>query len=97
MLPRLALILLLVIAAPTINSCLPDGSSPRGDKPASDPRDSDFIGLPLSQGEALAERRGLRHRIIKEDGEDRPHTKDYRPDRVNFEIQHLKIVDVSRG
>lgn len=60
-------------------------------------KDADFIGLPEKEGAALAEKRGLRHRVVSVDGQMRPTTRDYRKDRVNFELEGGKIVKVSRG
>lgn len=66
----------------------------KGETPDSD---SAFIGLTEKEGEALAKDRKLTHRVVKVDGEHRPATRDYRPDRVNFEIEQGRIVRTSRG
>lgn len=60
-------------------------------------KDADFVGLLEKDGAALAEKRGLRHRVVSVDGQLRPTTRDYRKDRVNFELEVGKIVKVSRG
>ncbi|MDF1861974.1 MAG: hypothetical protein P1U87_17280 [Verrucomicrobiales bacterium] len=84
----------------------PATEKPKGQKPtpeksmknASDPEsDQTFIGLPLKEAEEKAEKSGLRHRVVLVDGQPRPATRDYRPDRVNFEVENGKIVKVSRG
>jgi hypothetical protein len=59
--------------------------------------DADFIGLSEEKGAALADGRGLKHRVVSVDGQLRPTTRDYRRDRVNFELEGGKIVKVSRG
>lgn len=59
--------------------------------------DDAFIGQTAAAAAALAKERKLVSRIISVDGQPRPATKDYRPDRVNFEIEQGKVVKVSRG
>lgn len=96
MIKRLAIILAFATLIPMIQSCGPEGDTGMK-KPPSEASDSDFVGLPLTKAEELAEARGLRHRVVKEDGTPLPAIKDYRPDRVNFEIELSKVVAVSRG
>ena len=59
--------------------------------------DGAFVGLPLKEAESLAEDRELPHRVVKVDGESKPVTMDYRPDRLNFTIEKGVVVSVSRG
>lgn len=66
----------------------------KGENAASDDA---FIGQTSDAAAALAKERKLTSRIISVDGQPRPATKDYRPDRVNFEIEQGKVVKVSRG
>jgi len=66
------------------------------EKGAAQEKDADFVGLAEKDGAALAEKRGLRHRVVSVDGQLRPTTRDYRKDRVNFELEGGKIVKVSR-
>jgi hypothetical protein len=66
-------------------------------KGANAPSDSAFLGLTEKEGADRAEADGLRHRVISVDGQPRPATKDYRPDRVNFEIVNGRITAVTRG
>ncbi len=96
MIKRIILAITLVSLVPMIQSCGPDEST-TGFKNSTDPADDDFIGLPLTKAEELAESRGLKHRVIKEDGKPLPAIKDYRPDRVNFEVELAKVVAVNRG
>ena len=67
------------------------------EKGAIQEKDADFVKLPEKEGAALAEKRGLRHRVVSVDGQMRPTTRDYRKDRVNFELEGGTIVKVSRG
>ena len=97
MIKRLALILAFATLIPMIQSCGPEKEGLASTKPPTEAADKDYVGLPLSKAEELAESRGLRHRIIKEDGKPLPSIKDYRPGRVNFEIEQLKVMAVSRG
>ena len=62
-----------------------------------EPKDSDFVGLPLEEGEALAKQRKLACRVTMIDGEGLMVTTDYRTDRINFSIAKGKIVKVTRG
>ena len=76
------------------------GTDPGGgsaEKPPREERDEDFLGLDLAEAERLAARRKLSHRVVVLEGRPRPATKDYRPDRVNFEVEGGRIAKVSRG
>ena len=75
----------------------PDSGSGIPDKGDSAPTDEDFVGLTEAEGAALAAERKLTHRIVSVDGQPRPATRDYRPDRVNFEIEEGRITKLSRG
>ncbi len=66
----------------------------KGENAASDDA---FIGRTAESAAALAKERDLISRIVSVDGQPRPATKDYRPNRVNFEIEQGKVVKVSRG
>lgn len=61
------------------------------------PSDEAFIGRTADAASALAKEQGLLSRVVSVDGQLRPTTKDYRPNRVNFEIEKGKVVKVSRG
>ncbi len=74
------------------------GETPAVPKKSGDvPSDSAFIGLTEKEGADRAEAEGLHHRVISVDGQPRPATKDYRPDRINFEIVKGRIASVTRG
>lgn len=79
----------------------PKEQKPTPEKPmknAPDPEsDQAYVGLPLKEAEAMAEKSGLRHRVTMLDGQPRPATRDYRPDRLNFEVESGRVVKVSRG
>ena len=70
---------------------------PKANEPVKEEKDSDFIGMLVEGGDALAKKRGLTSRIIEIDGEMRLVTTDYREDRVNFTISDGKIIKVTRG
>ncbi len=59
--------------------------------------DNDFVGLTEQAGVALAGKRTLRFRIVSVDGQMRPATRDFRPDRINAELEKGIIVKVTRG
>lgn len=81
--------------AQTIDPGAPDDVPPM--KQADTSKDGDFVGLTVEEGEAMAKERKLVHRIVSVDGDVRPVTMDYRPDRINFTVEIGKIVKVTRG
>lgn len=102
---RRTLILFPVAISLAIASCQqpdPDSGSAPKEAPAEAETgeaggDAEFVGLTLEEAEALAEKRELPHRVVMVDGEPRPATKDYRPNRLNFELEGGKVVKVTRG
>ncbi len=56
-----------------------------------------FEGLSLEAAKAKAEQAKLRWRVTRIDGKSRPVTKDYRPQRLNFEITQGKVSRVTKG
>ena len=99
----------LVLSAFLLSSCVektstpPAGTTPAPEAPPAPekgenaPSDDAFIGRTAEAAAALAKERQLTSRILSVDGQPRPATKDYRPDRVNFEIEAGTVVKVSRG
>lgn len=61
------------------------------------PDDEAYVGLTEDEAAALAEKEGLRWRIVSVDGEHRAVTMDYDPKRLNFAIEAGKVVKVTRG
>lgn len=57
----------------------------------------DFIGLTVANAANLAESRGLRVRIVREDDIPRVVTRDYCPDRVNFTVRSSVVVGATLG
>lgn len=60
-------------------------------------RDDAFLGLTAEAAEALAKERDLKFRIGSVDGDNRPLTMDYRPDRITVSIEKGKVIKVDRG
>ena len=78
----------------------PEKDPPAAEKPPdpADPADANsYIGMTLADGSARAEKAGIRWRVVEEDGQARPVTKDYRPDRLNFVVEKGKIIRVNKG
>lgn len=50
-----------------------------------------YIGLSKARATELAAKRGLKYRVVSEDGKSFPITKDLRRDRLNFTIEDKKI------
>lgn len=99
---RFTILVLISFTSLSLNSCKEDTTPPSPETPpatkAGDPvKDSDFVGLTVEAGEALAKERGLANRVVSVDGEVRPVTMDYREDRINFTIEKGKIVKATRG
>lgn len=77
------------VGAPPSNQITEKGGSAESDK--------EFVGLTEAAGTSLAKSLGLTPRVVSVDGEQRPTTRDYRLDRVNFELEGGKVVRVTRG
>ncbi len=56
-----------------------------------------YIGLPEKDAASMAEKAGVGWRVIEVDGQPRPATKDYRPDRLNFALEKGKVIRATRG
>lgn len=53
-----------------------------------------YLGLRKSAAIALAHQKGLKQRIVQEDGKSFPITKDLRPDRLNFVVEKGMVTSV---
>jgi hypothetical protein len=63
-----------------------------------DPADADsYLGMTVEEAGARADKAGIRWRVVEEDGQGRPVTKDHRPDRLNFAVAAGKIIRVTKG
>jgi hypothetical protein len=72
--------------------------APASGKVSSDPADaSSYVGMGVSEASSRADKAGIRWRIVEEDGQSRPVTKDFRPDRLNFAVAAGKIIRVTKG
>ena len=79
------------------NEATPEEPPAEEGQKADEQSDDDFVGLVLEEAEALAKERKLVSRVVSVDGEGRPATADYRPDRVSFDIEKGKVTKVTRG
>ena len=85
---RLRVFFFLLLSIPA--SCSPS--------PPSHPMPSpQYIGLSKEAASAKAEAAGLRWRVVKEDGKIYRVTKDFRPERLNFDVEHGIVTRVSKG
>jgi len=77
----------------------PEDPAPAPGKEASTPLDDSdsYLGLALEAASARAEQAGIRWRVVEEDGQGKPVTKDYRPDRLNFSVASGKVIRVTKG
>ncbi|MDF2377088.1 MAG: hypothetical protein P1U81_12655 [Verrucomicrobiales bacterium] len=94
----------LAVTALTLAGCSTDSSTPESSQEdpkktetAAELKDGDMIGLTIEAAEALAGERGLKARTVSVDGEVRPVTMDYLPDRVNFTVEQGNVTKVTRG
>ena len=55
-----------------------------------------YVGLPLREAIAKAERKDLRWRVVEVDGEPRSVTLDIDPDRLNFSVENGIVTGVDR-
>lgn len=94
-------ILCLALVSAGLISCKPE-SAPEPENPpaaaAPDPsKPESYLGLDEQSAGAAADKAGLPWRVIEVDGESRPATMDYRPDRLNFAIKDGKVIRVTNG
>lgn len=76
----------------------PAAPEPAPEKVSSDPGDaSSYVGMSVHEASSRADKAGIRWRIVEEDGQSRPVTKDFRPDRLNFAVTAGKIIRVTKG
>lgn len=57
----------------------------------------DYVGMSRESAIAKARSQGASWRVIREDGESRPHTGDLQPERLNFTLDGGVVVGVTRG
>ena len=105
-LPCFASVLALALS---VVACKPDSNpAPKPETPvppptesaatAGDPEKPDsYIGLEEKAAGDMADKAGIKWRIIEVDGKPRPATMDYRPDRLNFAIKDGKVIRVTQG
>ncbi|MGC4015875.1 MAG: hypothetical protein QM755_15330 [Luteolibacter sp.] len=92
----LAPLLLLVSCQQDSNKGTPEASQPA--KPLPDvSTPATLIGLPLKEAEDLADQAKVPHRVISLDGQSRPATMDYRPERLNFTVVKGVVTAVKKG
>lgn len=65
--------------------------------PADPKKPESYLGLDEKAAGAMADKAGVKWRIIEVDGESRPVTMDHRPDRLNFAIKDGKVIRVTQG
>lgn len=102
--PMMKHLALSTFAALTVLSCkpakTPDSPPPPAEMPAPTPDPAEpesLIGLTLEAAEAAADTANLPHRVIQIDGQPRPATKDYRPERLNFTVEKGIVTAVTNG
>ena len=72
----------------------PQGSSPDSSLPTVSSASAVLVGLTQAQAEEAAADHGWTIRVIRLDGQDRPMTMDYRPDRVNVAVTDGNVTAV---
>jgi hypothetical protein len=94
-------ILFLALVSAGLISCKPESkpepeAPPAAAAPAPSKPDS-YLGLAEKAAGEMADKAGLKWRVIEVDGESRPVTMDHRPDRLNFAIKDGKVIRVTQG
>jgi heat shock protein HslJ len=56
-----------------------------------------LVGLPVAEARELARSEGFAFRVVSVDGEGRPATTDYRPDRINATVVDGRLTGVTVG
>ncbi|RYD66016.1 MAG: hypothetical protein EOP83_06085 [Verrucomicrobiaceae bacterium] len=97
---KASLLLLTLLAAACQPKNTPQPPPPESaEKQPSDavPTPESFVGLTLQEAEAKAKEADLPHRVVRNDGEDFPVTRDYRPERLNFTVEKGVVTKVTTG
>lgn len=94
LLPGLATVL-------SLAACKPE-SKPEPTPPpaatAQDPSKPDsYLGLDEAAAGKMADKAGVKWRVIEVDGQSRPVTMDYQPERLNFALKNGKVIRVTQG
>lgn len=76
---------------PPPHSVPPNKPSPDAKKPET------LVGVPLKVAEETADKAGINHRVVKVDGQARPVTMDFNPDRLNFTVVQGVVTEVTKG
>jgi hypothetical protein len=98
----------LLVPLLAVVSCQSNGENPQAveqDPPAGEtaerPIDLDkpetLIGRRLEKVQAACTTAEVPHRVVEVDGESRPVTMDYRPERLNFKVKGGRIIEVTNG
>jgi heat shock protein HslJ len=56
-----------------------------------------IVGMTAEEAQAAVEAEGLTYRVLSEDGKDNAVTADYRPDRINVEIEDGTVTNATVG
>lgn len=79
-------------------SVTPPPHSVPSNKPTPDAKKPEtLVGVPLKVAEETAEKAGVKHRVVKVDGQARPVTMDFNPDRLNFTVVQGVVTEVTKG
>jgi hypothetical protein len=97
---------LLLLTFACLASCQTSEKQPTDDKPAEVKavrseidvsKPESLVGQSLDQVQAACDARQIAHRVVELDGEPRPATMDYRPERLNFKVKDGLVTAVTNG
>ncbi len=97
---------LLLFTLACLASCQTNEKQPTDDKPAEVKavtseidvsKPESLVGQSLDQVQAACDAGEIPHRVVELDGEPRPATMDYRPERLNFKVKDGLITAVTNG
>jgi DNA polymerase II large subunit len=64
-------------------------------EPVAEETNSDYVGMSVADAQAKAEAEDTLFRVVMEDGESLPTTKDYRPGRINATVESGVVTEYS--
>lgn len=96
----------LAVLAVGLISCKPESKPTAQPAPAAPPpvaaapdpgKPDSYLGLDEKSAGEMADKAGIKWRVVEIDGQPRPATMDYRPDRLNFALKDGKVIRVTKG
>lgn len=84
-------------ASPSTPGAKPDGEATDPALAEAQEVADTLVGMQSADAQTAVEKAGLTYRVVAEDGQAKPATSDYRPDRINVEIEEGQVTKASVG